>query len=311
MTMFRGSYRSIYTASNLSRGAIGLARSLTFFLITAFSLIACAGGNDKEIGAEARLLLRYADEQSNEYPSVAAGLEFARLCREKTKGEILVSVYYDGKLGDSASVVEQVRFGGIDLARVSIHSLEEFSEAARRLGRIGAFPDTLSLRAAMLGPDGLALTEELLSEKIVVLAWYDGGPTVKLVPFSIQTPKNGYKVGVEPARSLTDYVANAGDTPITLTMRDFRHAYTTGLAEAFIMPLLAAATERLLDTHLPLASKPSRTLEILIASRAIYQKMAAKDRDLISALALESALYQDKIRGEAEAKFRAEWNYQL
>ena len=65
------------------------------------------------------LLLRYADNQPDDYPTTEAAKYFARLVEERTDGKIVIKVYGNAKVGDENSVMEQDQFGGIDFTRVS------------------------------------------------------------------------------------------------------------------------------------------------------------------------------------------------
>ncbi len=51
---------------------------------------------------------------------------FAELVEEKTGGRIKILVKADGVLGDEKTVIEQIQFGGVDFARVSLSPLAEF-----------------------------------------------------------------------------------------------------------------------------------------------------------------------------------------
>lgn len=266
-------------------------------------LCSCTERADSEIRGAHPVFLRYADEQSQQYPSTAAGHEFARICHERSHGAILVRVYDDRRLGLEAELVEQIRFGGIDLARVHVRNLEELSPVAARMSEFGAFASASDIEAQMKGPQGKALVEELLAEKIVLLSWFDGGPEYRLEsrkrPLGLET---GAKVAVQASRSLMDWIAAGGDTPVPMGLSEFRHAYTTRLADVFIMPLLAADAEQLLDILRPVPTEASRSLELLVASRVTYQKMLPGDREILLRVAEEVRSYQEELRSAAESR---------
>ena len=73
------------------------------------------------------LILRYAENQPEDYPTTQAALAFAGLVNEQTDGRVKVAVYSGGELGAEQSVIEQMRFGGIDFARVSLALLDEMN----------------------------------------------------------------------------------------------------------------------------------------------------------------------------------------
>ena len=75
------------------------------------------------------LILRYAENQPEDYPTTQAALAFADLVAERTEGRVKVVVYSGGELGAEQSVIEQMQYGGIDFARVSLSQLAEYQPA--------------------------------------------------------------------------------------------------------------------------------------------------------------------------------------
>ena len=95
-------------------------------LILVLCLLLAGCGQSKEAKNVPQLILRYADNQPEDYPTTKAAEYFAQLVEERTHGKIVIRVYANGELGDENSVLEQVQFGGIDLTRVSMGTLAEF-----------------------------------------------------------------------------------------------------------------------------------------------------------------------------------------
>ena len=71
------------------------------------------------------ITLVYAENQVEDYPTSKGAYEFARLVNEKTNGRIKIVVKCNGELGDEKSVIEQLKFGGVDFSRVSISSISD------------------------------------------------------------------------------------------------------------------------------------------------------------------------------------------
>ena len=77
----------------------------------------------------AELILRYAENQPEDYPTTQAALAFADLVAQRTDGRVKVLVYSGGELGAEQSVIQQMQFGGIDFSRVSLSQLAEYEPA--------------------------------------------------------------------------------------------------------------------------------------------------------------------------------------
>ena len=249
------------------------------------------------------MLLRFAEERSAEHPSAEASREFARIIGRESGGELLVRIYDEGRLGNEEMVAEQLRFGGIDLARLQVRTLESFSPAAARLGVPGRFPTEVSMAEAMGGEEGAALAEELQEERLILLAWYDGGPDCRLLPrFREGESFSGLRIGVDPSRSAMAFVAASGGTPVPFALRDYRRAHEADLVDGFYLPLLSAASERLLDSLKAFPARDSRSLELVVASRSTFMQLLPTDRDVILRAAADSAELQVDFRFLAEKR---------
>ncbi len=258
-------------------------------------------------GAEPRAFLRFAEERAPDHPSVQACRELVRLAAADSGGALQLRVYDSGKLGDEASVVEQLRFGGIDLARVSVRALEEVSPTAARVARPGSFPSRSAMAEFMEGAGGAALAEELLSERLVLLAWYDGGPELRLLPRGTeQAGFAGLRVGMERSKAAVGLVEGEGGTPVTLALGDFRASLEEGFAEAFLTTLVTAASQRLLEELRAEPLEESRVLELVVAGRPTFAKLAAADQRIIRRAASDSAVLHGDFLAFAEERARSE-----
>ena len=74
---------------------------------------------------EPQYVFTYAENQPEDYPTTLGAYKFAELVEETTNGRIKILVQAEGILGDEKSVIEQVQYGGIDFARVSLSPLSE------------------------------------------------------------------------------------------------------------------------------------------------------------------------------------------
>ena len=70
-----------------------------------------------------QMVLRYAENQAQDYPTTQAAYKFAELVEQRTNGRIHIDVYHGGQLGDEKAVIEQLQFGAIDFTRVSLSPL--------------------------------------------------------------------------------------------------------------------------------------------------------------------------------------------
>ena len=78
----------------------------------ALGLCGCAAARQEEAASGPELILRYAENQPEDYPTTQAALAFADLVNERTGGRVKVAVYSGGELGAAQSVIQQMQFGG-------------------------------------------------------------------------------------------------------------------------------------------------------------------------------------------------------
>ena len=100
-----------------------MKRLSAVLLLTGILALVCACAARDPAGSSPELVLRYAENQPEDYPTTRAAHYFADLVEQRTQGRIRVRVYADGELGDEVSVLEQMSYGGIDLARASLSTL--------------------------------------------------------------------------------------------------------------------------------------------------------------------------------------------
>ena len=75
---------------------------------------------------EKPLILRYAENQPEDYPTSKAAKAFAELVAQRTNNKVKVLVYSGAELGAEQSVIQQMQFGGVDFSRVSLSQLAEY-----------------------------------------------------------------------------------------------------------------------------------------------------------------------------------------
>ena len=93
---------------------------------TALGAVGCSK-TEEYTGPE--LILRYAENQPEDYPTTQAALAFADLVAERRRGESKSWSTAAGSWGPEQSVIEQMQYGGIDFARVSLSQLAEYQPA--------------------------------------------------------------------------------------------------------------------------------------------------------------------------------------
>lgn len=268
-------------------------------IVIALCFFGCSNKESYNVSNENHLILRLAETQPSNYPSTRGAIEFARLVEQKSAGRIKVKVYDSGRLGDETSVVEQVQFGGIDLARVSLASLAKYSGKAK----ITMLPYIIRSRDHMWqvfdGPIGAEIKDDLFKEKILCLAWYDGGArsfyNSKKQINSIDDLK-GLKISVQRSQILMDMYSSLGVSLVPTNPNGIFNAIQTGFIDGAEDNVVAYYIAKQYETAQYLAyDEHTRVPEVIIASRVATMQLSKKDQALIEQAAQESANLQRKL----------------
>lgn len=124
---------------------------------------------------EPEWLLRYAENQPEDYPTTQSAYYFAELVSERTDGAVKITVCADGVLGNESAVIRQVQFGGIDLARVSIAQLVTHAGELSVLTMPYLYRDNRHMWEVLDGEIGDRFLDGLASIGLEGLSWYDAG----------------------------------------------------------------------------------------------------------------------------------------
>ena len=245
-----------------------------------------------------QIILRLAETQPPNYPSAQGAKEFARLVEQKSQGRIKVKVYDSGKLGEEISIIEQVQFGGIDLARVSLASLAKYSPKIRLVTLPYLFRNSEHMWNVLEGPVGTDIVDCLRKEKIVCLSWYEGGAksyyNTKRQVNSVEDLK-GLKISVQRSPIIMDIYSAMGLSLVPTGSSEVYSALQTGAIDGVEDTLVAYYTSK----HYEVApfftyDEHSRIPEVIIASRVTLMQLAKNDQLLIEQAAKESAVVQGK-----------------
>jgi TRAP-type C4-dicarboxylate transport system substrate-binding protein len=141
----------------------------TFILSIAFFCLAIGS-----LPAEA-IRLRLAEIHPQDHPTAKGDREFARLVKERSGGRIDITVYTDAELGQERAVLEQVQFGGIDIARVSLSAMSAFDPELDALQMPYLYRDDAHLWKVLKGDIGRELLAGLETAGFVGLGWFEAG----------------------------------------------------------------------------------------------------------------------------------------
>ena len=268
-------------------------------------LCACRGA--AQGGALPLLVLRYADNQPQDYPTTEAAEHFARLVEERTQGKICVRLYCNGELGDEVQVFEQIQFGGIDLARFSLGTMSDTCPQFEVLALPFLYNDAEHMWRVLDGPIGEQFLTSARQAGVIGLSWFDAGARSFYTREPVQGlgDLKGLTIRVQESALMTRMVELLGARYVQIPYNDVYSALQTAKIDGAEnnWPSYAAtghyqaARYYLLDEH-------SRLPEMQVMSTVALDKIAAIDEDYVTIVrqcAKECALYERELWREQEA----------
>ena len=260
-------------------------------LAVTVGMTGCTKKNQK--ASEAKMVLRYAENQPQDYPTTQAAYKFAEMVSEKTNGRIQIDVYYGAQLGDEKSVIEQLQFGAIDFTRVSISPLSEFDKSLNILQLPYLYKDADQMWRVLDGELGEKFLSNVSSSNLIGLSWFDAGarnfynskrPVTKLADLK------GLKIRVQESQMMMGMVAAVGANATPMAYGEVYSALQTGVIDGAennwpsfeSTSHYEVAKYYVLDEH-------TRVPEMQMISKKTWEKLSAEDQKIIKECALESA----------------------
>mgnify|MGYP002289390993 CR=1 FL=1 len=96
---------------------------------------------------------------------------FAEMVSRETQGRVTVKIYYNGSLGTPTEIIEQVKFGGIAMARVNVLELSEEVESIRKYFVPSNFAGG-DAQTEWIHSNEETLRDECQMDRITPLVWY-------------------------------------------------------------------------------------------------------------------------------------------
>lgn len=246
----------------------------------------------------------YADNQTEDYPTTQGGRYFADLVYERTDGRIKILVKYGGEMGSEGEAIEQVRYGGIAFARVSLSQLAEKIPDMNVLLLPYIYDDSAHMWRVLEGDIGDEFLKKTDSYDLVGLSWYDAGARnfySSEAPITCLEDFEGKSIRAQESAIMSDMVSALGATPVEVVYSEVYSALELGLVDGAennwpsyeAMKHYKVAPYYTIDEHV-------RVPEMQICSKAVWDSLSEEYREIISECAKESAVYERNLWKERE-----------
>ena len=278
--------------------------ALSVLAVGTMVLAGCGGSGSSSSSGGDKMVLRYAENQVKDYPTTKGAQKFADLVKEKTNGRITVEVYDSGQLGDEKSVIEQIQFGGIDMSRVSLTPLSEFSKDLMALQMPYLYRDADHMWKVLDGDIGKKLLGSTEQDGKARQSWYDAGArNVYKSKREIKSMADmqGLKIRVQESGLMMDMVKALGASPTPMAYGEVYSGLQTGVIDGAennwpsyeSTSHYEVAKYYVIDEH-------SRIPEMQIISKQTWDKLSADDQKILRECAAESSKYERELWAKQE-----------
>lgn len=256
----------------------------------------CQDQTYEEEQSKIQVNFRLAENQPSDHPTAQADKEFARLVEEKTKGRIVIKVYDNEQLGPETEILEELQFGGIDFARVSVGTIAEISPQLNVLQLPYIYRDSDHMWRVLNSEIGEFFLESIEDKKLIGLTWYDGGARNfynSVREIKTRDDLEGLKLRVMESQLMVDMAKALGATVIPMPYKEVYSAIQRGIIDGAENNYPSYDATRhyevapyyTIDEHV-------RIPELLIASQKIKERISEDDLEIIKACAKKSQEFQ-------------------
>lgn len=263
--------------------------------------------NRKKTGVP-EYVFSYAENQTQDYPTTMGGMKFAALVEERTQGRIRIQVHAEGKFGSEAEVIRQMRYGGIDFARISLAQVADHIPEMKVLQLPYLYEDADHMWRVLDGEIGERFLQYPQQYDLIGLSWYDAGARnlyCAAKPVRTLEDLQGMHIRIQESEMMSEMIAALGAVPVKTPYDQVYAALERSQVDGAennwssfeAKQHYEVAKYFTVDEHV-------RIPEMQICAKHTWEQLSEADRAIILECAKESALYERKLWTEHERKAR-------
>lgn len=219
-------------------------------------------------------------------------------------GKMQLEIYPSQQLGTERECIELLQIGSLDMTKVSVGVMENFSKKMKVFGLPYLFRDRQHSFNVLDGPIGQELLDEGIQYWIKGLGYYDAGSRsfyTKDKPINSPEDLNGLKIRVMESVTAMDMVKNLGGSPTPISWGELYTSLQQGVVDGaennppsfYLSRHYEVCKYYSLDEHTVLP-------DVLIIGTHIWDKLSSQEKEWMQAAVDRSVIYQRKLWAEAE-----------
>lgn len=200
----------------------------SFASITLLTACSSSQSDEKNEGEGKTVSLRLAHNQPEDHPIHISLDQFTLDVKENSENKVNIELFPNGQLGQERDVIELVKSGTLDMAKVSAGALEAFNENYSLFSVPYVFENKEHYYNVM---DNSEVVQEIFQQTkddgYMGIGWYDGGQrSIYTADKKVETPADmkGLKIRVQESPTSLAMIEALGGSP---TPMSFGEVYTS------------------------------------------------------------------------------------
>lgn len=243
-----------------------------------------------------------------DYPNGVGMDRWAELVTQRSNGRMRMRTFHSSQLGQQDEAIQQLRLGAIDFANFNLSPLNNLVPETQVLTLPFVFRDEGHVHRTVDGPIGEELAQKIAALNMVVVGWFDSGSRhVFNRTRPIRTPEDmrGLKIRVQTSDLWVDLIRALGANPTPLPFGEVFTALQSGVIDGAENNWPSYENMRFFEVARYITTTAhSNVPEILVVSRARWDRLAEPDRVLVRDAARDASALQRRLWAEREKTSR-------
>jgi tripartite ATP-independent transporter DctP family solute receptor len=233
--------------------------------------------------------------------------KFANLVKQRTKGEIEISVFPDGQLGDARAIIDGVQKGTIDMSFTATGAMAAFSPIFQVLDLPFLFPSYEAAYTYVDGENGRKLLARLDKSGMHGLVFLENGWKNFTNSWKeIKRPEdfNGMKIRVTQNQLATRIISTLGAKPLPLTYLELPNALQKKFVDGQDNPTVNIYSSKMYESQ-PWMTQSQHIYNVMIIkiNKKTWDSLPKNLQIILEDTALEIRGFQRKLNRECDDAF--------
>ena len=244
-------------------------------------------------------IIKATDVHPLGYPTVEALVRMGNKLEKATNGKYKLQMFPSMQLGGEKEMTEQAQVGALQIARISVGPMGTIVDEFNVFNMPFVFKDEAQMRKVIDGPIGIEVLDKLTksSARLVGLGWMDAGTRNVYTDKPVTKPADlkGLKIRMMGNPLFVETMNAMGGNGIAMGFNELHQALMSGVVDGAendepdavrAEPLPDAQGRSRLTGHLIVPR------DLLVYSKASWDKLPKADQDLIKKLSREAQIEQ-------------------